>query len=136
MKRIWLAVAENDDNGNPSGKATCYYFEDILKFETGSFNGYGFKRYHAAEKTIRISGVEYHYSKHINWYGNMMWNAYLITSTDAVKIINQLNASGKWFIEEADSELYGLLEAKKELTEEVFLRILEESESYESDSGL
>lgn len=124
---IWVKVAENDNNGNPSGKAQVIEFADCLKFEPDNFYGYAFRRStHRGYKRVHLSGVIYPIKDESFWHGNMIWNAYKIDTVSAAAMINQLYKSGKWSINEGYTELIEILEKDGVLLDGDLIRVLSE----------
>jgi hypothetical protein len=87
---MWLAAAENNRYGEPSGFADAIHIGRLdggyLELE-GPRIAVSWKR---ERKKLRIGTHIVPCAHYVNWYGNMAWNAYAVHSLDLVGILNYL----------------------------------------------
>lgn len=130
MKKIIIRIAENDDNGDLSRRATQIAFDDIVLLESDSFER-GEKLSHITTKKghrrFRLHRKEYLYFNRLTWNGSMAWNGYLMDTLYANELLNNLNKSGKWSFNELYTEIEDIFNNKEPLLQGDFERIFVDS---------
>lgn len=104
-------------NGSPQGWA------DAVKVGALSFVGgrvsVALEKPHDLSRfplRLRVGHVQVPALAYREWYGNWCWDAVEVRKVDALRIVNYLLRRQTWHIEEAPSELYDRLTARKALT--------------------
>lgn len=126
-----IDVAENDDNGNPTGKTAIIQFGGLATFEANNSlegyafrliekNKYGVKRISVSGKTFPVKSVNY-------WVGSITFNTYILDSVTATALFNYIYKSDKWVITEGDSEILEIIKTDGVLLDGDFIKIWNEN---------
>ena len=98
---IEIHFAENDCQGNFSGRVHKIEIPEIVTFQNVNFEG---------QKIIRLSNkIKVHnrifpYQNITEWVGNLAWNCYCFHDVEAAHLINYLWKSDVWGRENVDCE--------------------------------
>jgi hypothetical protein len=110
MKLIWVNVAENDDQGRKSGRATVFHFGDIASLWSNDPKGMAFS--HVKNKNrFRFNRRQYVYYNYQHWAGNMMYNSYLLPTIEACYLFNEIHKTGNYHFEDILCEVEDILKS-------------------------
>lgn len=106
---MWINVAENNDQGEPSGKASCIDFEGLGRLITQNLEGQTFTHV-KGKMRFRMNRRHYSYSNYQVWAGSMIYNRYAVPDIEACGLLNDLVATGNWYWEEVASEVADIID--------------------------
>ena len=122
MKTITIGLCCNDDRGCTDALYQVH-IEDLLHLE-GDFEDGEEIRFDVPldpneNATVHINQVCYPISRHSKWVGNMAWDAVVMTTEDAARLVNHLRELPHWSVLEGVCELFEAFESKVEITAEM-----------------
>ena len=106
---ITVNLCENDDYGNPSGKAHCIDFDPIvcrLECTLWPPEARGVTVRRLSRNRIKVGREEYEIFASQSLVGNIYWNSVSMSGVDAVRLMNYLMKLKYWECTEGEEYIY------------------------------